>query len=510
MLIIPLEREFRWTRATVSFAVSINLFLYGLSGPFIAGLMDRLGIRRVMVTSLALVATGVALTTLMTASWQLALLWGVVVGLGTGTMASVLGAMVANRWFTERRGVVLGLLTASSATGQLLFLPLLASMVVRLGWRSAVLLVAGVALVVLPLVALLMRDHPRDIGLRPFGEPANAPPTPQPPRAAAAAPLIGLALGLRSRDFWLLAGSFFICGLSTNGLIGTHLIPASMEHGIPEVMAASLLASIGLLDIIGTTVSGWLSDRWDNRYLLCWYYGLRGLSLLFLPYAFGSAYLGLTAFVIFYGLDWVATVPPTARLAADTFGRENVGHHVRLDLRVAPTRRSDGRLRWRPVAYLARRLSGDVHERRPGLLDRGGPRAPHRPGVAPAADAGSGGRRSLSRRVGRSLALAAAVFAALAVPRGALAHARLVGSDPPDLCAGVARAVRRLPLCRWRRGGGAAAGDPPHVQRARATDRARHPRRGAERTTCGAMGERARLDGASAWMWTRPSRGPTW
>jgi sugar phosphate permease len=261
----------------------------------------------------------------MTASWQLALLWGVVVGLGTGTMAAVLGAMVANRWFTERRGVVLGLLTASSATGQLLFLPLLASMVVRFGWRSAVLLVAGVALVVLPLVALLMRDHPRDIGLRPFGEPPNAPPTPRPPRAAAAAPLIGLALGLRSRDFWLLAGSFFICGLSTNGLIGTHLIPASMEHGIPEVMAASLLASIGLLDIIGTTVSGWLSDRWDNRYLLCWYYGLRGLSLLFLPYAFGSAYLGLAAFVIFYGLDWVATVPPTARLAADTFGRENVG-----------------------------------------------------------------------------------------------------------------------------------------------------------------------------------------
>src|SRR5215470_7292112 len=264
VLMIPLEREFGWTRATVSFAVSINLFLYGLSGPFIAGLMDRLGIRRVMVTSLALVATGVALTTLMTATWQLALLWGVVVGIGTGAMASVLGAMDANRWFTERRGVVLGLLTASSATGQLLFLPLIASMVVRLGWRSAVLLVAGVALVVLPLVAVLMRDHPRDMGLRPFGESANAPATPRPPRAAVAAPVIGLARGLRSRDFWLLAGSFFICGLSTNGLIGTHLIPASMEHGIPEVMAASLLASIGLLDIIGTTISGWLSDRWDN------------------------------------------------------------------------------------------------------------------------------------------------------------------------------------------------------------------------------------------------------
>jgi len=325
VLMIPLEREFGWTRATVSFAVSLNIFLYGLAGPFVAGLMDRLGIRRVMVTSLALVVTGVGLTTLMTASWQLALLWGVVVGLGTGTMTTVLGAMVANRWFTERRGFVLGLLTASSATGQLLFLPLLASMVVHLGWRSAVLLAAGVGLAVLPLVALLMRDDPRDIGLRPFGERADAPATPRPPRATASAPLVGLALGLRSRDFCLLAGSFFICGLSTNGLIGTHLIPASMEHGIPEVTAASLLASIGVLDIVGTTVSGWLSDRRDNRYLLCWYYGLRGLSLLFLPYAFGSAYLGLAAFAVFYGLDWVATVPPTVRLAADTFGRENVG-----------------------------------------------------------------------------------------------------------------------------------------------------------------------------------------
>jgi sugar phosphate permease len=323
VLMIPLEREFGWTRATVSFAVSVNIFLYGLSGPFVAGLMDRLGIRRVMVASLALVATGVGLTTLMTAAWQLTLLWGVVVGLGTGTTAMVLGAMVANRWFTERRGFVLGLLTASTATGQLLLLPVLASMVVHLGWRSAVLLTAGVALVILPLVAALMRDDPRDIGLRPFGEPAAA--SARPPHAAATAPLVALALGLRSRDFWLLAGSFFICGLSTNGLIGTHLIPASMEHGIPEVTAASLLAAIGALDIVGTTVSGWLSDRWDNRYLLCWYYGLRGLSLLFLPYAFGSVYLGLAAFAVFYGLDWVATVPPTARLAADTFGRENVG-----------------------------------------------------------------------------------------------------------------------------------------------------------------------------------------
>ena len=324
VLMIPLEQEFGWSRATVSLAVSINLLLYGLFGPFASALMDRVGVRRVMVIALACLAVGVSLTTRMTQPWQLVLLWGVVVGLGTGTMANVLAAMVANRWFSQRRGLVMGMLTAASATGQLVFLPLLASVVVGRGWRSAALIVAGVGLLALPLVLVFMRDDPRDVGLRPFGEP-DGPPTPRPPRVSAAAPLRGLALGLRSRDFWLLAGSFYICGLSTNGLIGTHLIPASMEHGIPEVMAASMLASIGVFDIIGTMVSGWISDRWDNRYLLCWYYGLRGLSLLFLPYALGTAYLGLVAFAIFYGLDWVATVPPTARLAADTFGKDNVG-----------------------------------------------------------------------------------------------------------------------------------------------------------------------------------------
>ena len=324
ILIIPLEKEFGWTRATVSFAVSINILLYGLFGPFAAALMDRVGVRRVMMASLGLVAAGVGLTTVMRTSWQLVLLWGVVVGLGTGTMALVLGAYIANRWFAERRGIVMGLLTASTATGQLLFLPFLASLVVTSGWRSAVLVVAGVALLMVPLVYIFMRNDPSDVGLRPVGATADAAPVSSGANPAAAA-LAALREGFRSRDFWLLAGSFYICGASTNGLIGTHLIPASMEHGIPEVTAASLLAAMGVFDLIGTTVSGWLSDRWDNRYLLCWYYGLRGLSLLYLPYALGTQFVGLAAFAVFYGLDWVATVPPTVRLTADIFGRQKVG-----------------------------------------------------------------------------------------------------------------------------------------------------------------------------------------
>jgi sugar phosphate permease len=325
VLIVPLEHEFGWSTATISLAVSINLFIYGLSGPFAAALMERFGVRRIMVVALLVVAIAAGLTTVMKAPWQLDLLWGVMVGLATGSLASVLAAIVANRWFVKRRGLVMGLLTASNATGQLVFLPVLASLAVTAGWRVAALVTAGAALVVAPLVALLMRERPRDVGLQPYGaEPDSqdsAASTENPIKAA----LNGLSRGLRSTDFWLLAGSFYICGASTNGLIGTHLIPASMDHGIPEVTAASMLALIGVFDLIGTTISGWLSDRVDNRWLLCWYYGLRGLSLLLLPYALGTGYLSLAVFIVFYGLDWVATVPPTTRLTADIFGKRNVG-----------------------------------------------------------------------------------------------------------------------------------------------------------------------------------------
>ena len=324
VLIVPLEHEFGWNTATISLAVSINLVLYGLSAPFSAAFIERFGVKTVMLAGLLLVAIASGLTIVMRTPWELDLLWGIMVGLATGSISSVMAAMVANRWFVKRRGLVTGLLTASNAAGQLVFLPVLASLVVSAGWRVASLAVAGSALLIVPIVAVLMRERPQDIGLQPYGAEADVP-VGEKQENPWMATLQGLWRGLHALDFWLLSGSFFICGLTTNGLIGTHLIPASMDHGIPEVTAASMLAVIGIFDLIGTTVSGWLSDRFDNRMLLCWYYALRGLSLLWLPYALGSSYLSLAVFVIFYGLDWVATVPPTARLTADRFGKNQMG-----------------------------------------------------------------------------------------------------------------------------------------------------------------------------------------
>ncbi|MEK3741148.1 MFS transporter [Brevibacillus sp. FSL K6-0770] len=325
VFMVPVEQEFGWSRSSISFALSVNLLLYGLVGPFAAAVMDRFGIRRITILALFMLALGAALTTWMQSSWQLTLLWGVVVGLGSGCTASVLGAMIANRWFVKQRGLVMGILTASGATGQLVFLPLLASLAESDGWRIASWVIASVALVMVPMVAMLMRNHPSDKGLFAYGatvaDREHVAPAQNPFRAA----MKGLHTGLRSFDFWLLAGSFFICGLSTNGLIGTHFIAACMEHGIPAVTAASLLAMIGIFDIIGTTFSGWLSDRYNNRWLLFWYYGLRGLSLMFLPTALSSSTFSLGLFIVFYGLDWVATVPPTMRLTTDIFGREQAG-----------------------------------------------------------------------------------------------------------------------------------------------------------------------------------------
>ncbi|MFI5400198.1 MAG: MFS transporter [SAR324 cluster bacterium] len=327
VLMVPLERDLGWSRAIVSLAVSVNLVLFGLVGPFAAALVERFGARRVVLTSLVLLAVGVSLTTQMTRPWQMVLLWGVLVGAGTSMMALATAATVINRWFSERRGLVMGLLTASNATGQLIFLPVMAWIAETVGWRPMVLAVAGIAAVLIPVVFLWMRDRPSDVGLRPYGEPADAPAAPpQPRRNPMVAALIVLRIGMRSVDFWLLFATFFICGLSTNGLIATHLISACMDSGMPEVRAAGLLAAMGVFDLAGTTLSGYLSDRWNNRYLLFWYYGLRGLSLVYLPFALDSVFfLGLSVFSVFYGLDWVATVPPTARLTSDVFGKENGG-----------------------------------------------------------------------------------------------------------------------------------------------------------------------------------------
>jgi MFS family permease len=323
VFIVPLQKEFGWTTAEISSALSIRFILFGLMAPFAAALMNRYGLRNVTLSALLVVVSGLLASLAMTKVWHLMLLWGVVIGIGTGMTALVLGATIATRWFVARRGLVIGILTASVATGQLLFLPLLAAITDHVGWRIALALVCVMLGVAAFAVLMVMRDRPADVGQRPFGD-DGAQPLPAPP--ANTAPIVAAALGTlrdasKSHVFWILFGTFFICGASTNGLVQVHLIPMCLDFGIPQVQAASLLAAMGIFDFFGTIVSGWLSDRYDNRWLLFWYYGLRGLSLVFLPFTDFSFY-GLSLFALFYGLDWIATVPPTVRLTAQRFGPE--------------------------------------------------------------------------------------------------------------------------------------------------------------------------------------------
>lgn len=326
VLMVPLENEFGWSRATISLAVAISLVLYGLAGPFAASFMERFGVRRTVLVALSVLAVAVTLSTMMHESWQLIVLWGLGVGTGAGVIANVLSAVVAARWFAARRGLVIGLLTGGMAAGQLVFLPTYAAVTTHYGWRATMLIAATVSLVLIPIVALLMRDRPADVGIAPYGEPDGAKPAPPPaaPGNPFALALTTLGEATHARAFWLLAGSFFCCGASTNGLIATHLIPACLDNGIPEVTSAGLLAAMGMFNMVGTAGSGWLSDRVDNRVLLAVYYTLRGLSLLYLPFSFVSFY-GLGLFAVFYGLDWIATVPPTVRLSVMSFGKEKSG-----------------------------------------------------------------------------------------------------------------------------------------------------------------------------------------
>jgi MFS family permease len=323
VFIVPLQKEFGWTTAEISSALSIRFILFGLMAPFSAALMNRYGLRNVTLSALLVVVSGLVASLAMTKVWHLMLLWGVVIGIGTGMTALVLGATIATRWFVTRRGLVVGILTASVATGQLVFLPALAGITDRVGWRIALALVCMMLGVAAFAVLMVMRDRPSDVGLRPFGDNGREP-LPAPP--VNSAPIMAAALGSlrdasKSNVFWILFGTFFICGASTNGLIQVHMIPMCLDFGIPQVQAASLLAAMGIFDFFGTIVSGWLSDRYDNRWLLFWYYGLRGLSLVFLPFTDFSFY-GLSLFALFYGLDWIATVPPTVRLTAQRFGPE--------------------------------------------------------------------------------------------------------------------------------------------------------------------------------------------
>ena len=319
----PLRTEFGWSTADISFAMAVRLVLFGLLGPFAAAFMNHFGIRKVVAAALSMIAIGIIGSFFMTQLWQLVLFWGVIVGAGTGMTALVLGATVATRWFSKRRGLVVGLMTASNATGQLVFLPLLAALAEAYGWRIALTFVLAIISIAMLLVVFLMRDYPADLGLPAYGETTVAPPVARTTRLLSllTSPLIALRDASRSPTFWVLFLTFFICGLSTNGLIQTHWISICGDFGVAAVGAAGMLALIGVFDFIGTVLAGWLSDRYDNRWLLFWFYGLRGLSLIYLSLS-GFGVYELSIFAIFYGLDWVATVPPTVKLAAENFGRE--------------------------------------------------------------------------------------------------------------------------------------------------------------------------------------------
>ena len=327
VLIHPLEAEFGWSRTLIASAVSMNLLLFGIAAPLSGFLIDRFGPRKVMMGSLSLLIVGVSGTMMMTQFWQFFLVWGVIVGLGAGGVGSVLTATVGNRWFVAKRGLVLGILGSASSTGQIIFLPLFMAMITYAGWRLGSMALIIVALILLPLIFLFMRDDPSEVGLEPYGS--------GDPKATA----IGGAASLRGMSaknatitakevvthptFWLLAASFFVCGGTANGLIGTHLIPHEIEIGIPQIAAASLLGIMGGLNMVGTIFSGWMIDKVQPQRWLALVYALRGVSLLFLPFV--HDFTGLVFFAIVYGLDWFATVPPSMAITADTFGRQNVG-----------------------------------------------------------------------------------------------------------------------------------------------------------------------------------------
>jgi sugar phosphate permease len=323
-LIVPLGKEFGWDTGEISTALALRLILFGLMAPFAAALIEKYGVRNVILAAVVTISAGLLGAAQMTRLWHLFVLWGLIVGVGTGLTAMVLGAIVSSRWFTRHRGLVLGFLTASVATGQLAFLPLAAWLVDHAGWRMALLPSVGGLLFAGLLVILFMRDRPSDVGLAPLGETLKQAAAPASETPALSQAFGTLAMASRSSTFWLLAGTFFICGLSTNGLIQTHFIPLCVDFGMPQVEAASALALMGIFDFFGTILSGWLSDRYSNRWLLFWYYSLRGLSLLYLPSSSFTLY-GLSLFALFYGLDWIATVPPTVKLAAGAFGREKAG-----------------------------------------------------------------------------------------------------------------------------------------------------------------------------------------
>ena len=338
VLIVPLEEAFGWSRSQIATAVSINVLLFGLVAPFAAALMERFTVRKVVMAALMVVAISSTSTIFMTEPWHLWALWGIGVGAGAGSMALVFAATIANRWFVAKKGIVVGALTAATATGQLIFLPLLSHFALNYGWKSVSITVGAASAAVVPFIFLFLKEKPEALGITPYGAPDGWQLAPRSEMSAGQLAIDTAVQSSKSRDFWILFGTFFVCGLSTNGLIGTHFIPAAHDHGMPTTVAASLLALIGVFDVIGTIFSGYLTDRIDPRRLLFFYYGLRGLSLFLLPsILYSSLHPSTLVFIIFYGLDWVATVPPTIVLCRQVLGPQRatvvygwvfVGHQI--------------------------------------------------------------------------------------------------------------------------------------------------------------------------------------
>ncbi|MED3940113.1 MFS transporter [Priestia megaterium] len=327
VFIEPFENEFGWDRSVIALAFAISMFLYGVSGPFMAALLNIIGLKKMMIISMTTLLTGIILTFIMNQSWQMIIIWGFIIGLGSSLFLTVLSPYVANHWFEKRRGLAVGILTASTATGQLILLPVLAAIIENYSWRPALGLIMILSFIMLIITLLFMKNTPKDVGILPYGleqeiQGSNESQKENPITIA----FKGLFQAVKVKEFWLLSGSYFICGLSTNGLIGTHFVSYCMSFGLPLVTAASFLSFMGIFDLLGTTLSGWLSDRFDNRWLLFWYYSLRGASLVLLPYVLieGSMTM-LIIFTVFYGLDWIATVPPTISISRRIFGINKSG-----------------------------------------------------------------------------------------------------------------------------------------------------------------------------------------
>lgn len=317
VFLVPMQQDTGWSIGVLSFAVSIGLLVLGLTAPVGGWLIDRFGPRKLAVIALVIISISMAASAFIQTPLQLALLWGGLSGIGTGIISGVLGATVAMRWFVARRGLVIGMFGASTSAGQLLFVPALMLAATTLGWRASSLVLSVIAMVAVLPVLLFLRNDPADVGQIPLGAtPATVQPRPGAERGV-------MRRAVRSPEFWLLAGTFFICGATSNGIVGTHLIPFAHDHGIAQTTAAGMLALMGAMNFVGTLGSGWLTDRYDPRKLLAIYYGFRGLSLLFLPFV--TEPFGLAAFAVLFGLDYIATVPPTTALVADNFGRRNVG-----------------------------------------------------------------------------------------------------------------------------------------------------------------------------------------